>query len=278
MSKNRIEELRKKRGMGQKELAEKIETSQQAISLYERGDREPKLETWQKLASFFGVSVPYLQGIEAYSENDIFKIMQDSYKHGTKVKNYTVNGVINLDLSDVLIRGAIDQLMLVRSVSSYLENKKRGAKPSKIEISKNDASNLDFWKKNFSFMLNDPSIKLLLKTGKEQKLEVKRIIANVINLEVNQEINQYSHEEFFKGMSDFIKAKQIATPEDQNNLANTGVLTMLDMLGRKPKIETWKRLKALDISTEDFKVNARLDIEKPVIDEEGEKKNARRRT
>ena len=198
--------------------------------------------------------------------------MQDSYKHGTKGKNYTVNGVINLDLSDVLIRGAIDQLMLVRSVSSYLENKKRGAKPSKIEISKNDAINLDFWKKNFSFMLNDPSIKLLLKTGKEQKLEVKRIIANVINLEVNQEINQYSHEEFFKGMSDFIKAKQIATPEDQNNLANTGVLTMLDMLGRKPKIETWKRLKALDISTEDFKVNARLDIEKPVIDEEGEEK------
>lgn len=235
MSKNRIEELRKKRGMGQKELAEKIETSQQAISLYERGDREPKLETWQKLANFFGVSVSYLQGIEAYSENDIFKIMQDSYKHGTKGKTYTVNGVINLDLSDVLIRGAIDQLMLVRSVSSYLENKKRGAKPSKIEISKNDASNLDFWKKNFSFMLNDPSIKLLLKTGKEQKLEVKRIIANVINLEVNQEINQYSHEEFFKGISDFIKAKQIATPEDQNNLANTGVLTMLDVLGKMDK-------------------------------------------
>lgn len=235
MSKNRIEELRKKRGMGQKELAEKIETSQQAISLYERGDREPKLETWQKLANFFGVSVSYLQGIEAYSENDIFKIMQDSYKHGTKGKTYTVNGVINLDLSDVLIRGAIDQLMLVRSVSSYLENKKGGAKPSKIEISKNDASNLDFWKKNFSFMLNDPSIKLLLKTGKEQKLEVKRIIANVINLEVNQEINQYSHEEFFKGISDFIKAKQIATPEDQNNLANTGVLTMLDVLGKMDK-------------------------------------------
>lgn len=64
MSKNRIEELRKKRGMGQKELAEKIETSQQAISLYERGDREPKLETWQKLAKFFDVSVPYLQGID----------------------------------------------------------------------------------------------------------------------------------------------------------------------------------------------------------------------
>lgn len=237
---NRLRELRNKKNLTLTQLGKKVGLANNTLSQYETGKREPRLETWQKLASFFGVSVSYLQGIEAYSENDIFKIMQDSYKHGTKGKTYTVNGVINLDLSDVLIRGAIDQLMLVRSVSSYLENKKRGAKPSKIEISKNDASNLDFWKKNFSFMLNDPSIKLLLKTGKEQKLEVKRIIANVINLEVNQEINQYSHEEFFKGMSDFIKAKQIATPEDQNNLANTGVLTMLDVLGKMDKQDSNK--------------------------------------
>ena len=237
---NRIKELRKKNNLTLKQLGQQLNMLDSTLSQYENEKRNPKKEIWQKLASFFGVSVSYLQGIEAYSENDIFKIMQDSYKHGTKGKTYTVNGVINLDLSDVLIRGAIDQLMLVRSVSSYLENKKRGAKPSKIKISQNDASNLDFWKKNFSFMLNDPSIKLLLKTGKEQKLEVKRIIANVINLEVNQEINQYSHEEFFKGMSDFIKAKQIATPEDQNNLANTGVLTMLDVLGKMDKQDSNK--------------------------------------
>lgn len=74
MNKNRIEELRKKRGMGQKELAEKIETSQQAISLYERGDREPKLETWQKLANFFNVPIPYIQGI-TISENDAVNML-----------------------------------------------------------------------------------------------------------------------------------------------------------------------------------------------------------
>lgn len=237
---DKLKELRKKKHLTLKELSEQLKEngvfiSSDSLAKYERGDRKPKIDKLKALADFFDVSVSYLQGEKAYSENDIFKIMQDSYKHGTKGKSYTVNGVINLDLSDVLIRGAIDQLMLVRSVSSYLENKKRGAKPSKIEISQNDASNLDFWKKNFSFMLNDPSIKLLLKTGKEQKLEAKRIIANVINLEVNQEINQYSHEEFFKGMSDFIKAKQIATPEDQNNLANAGVLTMLDVLGKMDK-------------------------------------------
>ena len=45
---NRIKELRERRGIGQKELAEKIAVTQQTISLYEKGQREPKLRTWQK--------------------------------------------------------------------------------------------------------------------------------------------------------------------------------------------------------------------------------------
>ena len=73
---NRIKELRERKGIGQKELAEKIKVTQQTISLYENGSREPRLETWQKLADFFGVSVPYLQGIQPnYTQNDIFKIL-----------------------------------------------------------------------------------------------------------------------------------------------------------------------------------------------------------
>lgn len=60
---NRIKELREKKGLSQEELAKKLNISQQAISLYEKGDREPKLETWQKLADFFNVPVDYLLGI-----------------------------------------------------------------------------------------------------------------------------------------------------------------------------------------------------------------------
>lgn len=60
---NRIKEIRQEKKLSQKDLAKKLNISQQAISLYEKGDREPKLETWQKLADFFGVSVSYLQGI-----------------------------------------------------------------------------------------------------------------------------------------------------------------------------------------------------------------------
>ena len=78
--KNRIKELREHKGIGQKELAEKIGVTQQTISLYEISKREPKLETWQKLASFFHVSVPYLQGfININIPNDLkFESKQDA--------------------------------------------------------------------------------------------------------------------------------------------------------------------------------------------------------
>jgi len=64
---NRIKEIRIKKEISQRNLAKRLGTTQQALSLYERGEREPKLETWQKLADYFGVSVPFLQGIQEYS-------------------------------------------------------------------------------------------------------------------------------------------------------------------------------------------------------------------
>ena len=59
---NRLKELRKSQGLSQVELARKTGISNQAISFYERGERHPKIETWQKLADYFNVSVPYAQG------------------------------------------------------------------------------------------------------------------------------------------------------------------------------------------------------------------------
>lgn len=59
---NRIKELRIKHGLSQGDLAKATGLTRQAISNYERGDREPKMETWQKLADYFDVSVPYIRG------------------------------------------------------------------------------------------------------------------------------------------------------------------------------------------------------------------------
>lgn len=61
--KNRIKELRLENGLSQTDLANEMNLTRQAISLYEQGKREPKLVIWRKMADYFKVSVTYLQGI-----------------------------------------------------------------------------------------------------------------------------------------------------------------------------------------------------------------------
>ena len=58
----RIAQLRKKRNITQEELANILEVSREAVSMWEIGLRQPNLDTLQKLADFFGCSVDYLLG------------------------------------------------------------------------------------------------------------------------------------------------------------------------------------------------------------------------
>lgn len=60
---NRLKELRLEEHLTLRELGEKVNMSSSRLSQYELGKREPKLETWQKLADFFNVPVDYLLGI-----------------------------------------------------------------------------------------------------------------------------------------------------------------------------------------------------------------------
>lgn len=73
---NRIKEIRQEKNLSQTDIAKALGVTRQAISLYEKGDREPKLETWRKLADFFGVSVPYLQGISKVKDANAFDDFQ----------------------------------------------------------------------------------------------------------------------------------------------------------------------------------------------------------
>ena len=59
---NRIKELRLEKGLSQRKLSEETGISQQSLSFYEKGQRNPKIETWQKLADYFNVSIGYVQG------------------------------------------------------------------------------------------------------------------------------------------------------------------------------------------------------------------------
>lgn len=58
----RLKELRKKKGLSQLRLATDLNTTQNTISRYETGEREPGIDELIKIADYFNVSVDYLIG------------------------------------------------------------------------------------------------------------------------------------------------------------------------------------------------------------------------
>ena len=59
---NRVKELRSAKSLSQEQLAEQIGLTKQAISQYERGDRNPSMAVLEALCDFFNVSADYLLG------------------------------------------------------------------------------------------------------------------------------------------------------------------------------------------------------------------------
>ena len=59
---NRIKELRKKNHLTLKDMGSKLNMLDSTLSQYENEKRTPNEATWQALADFFNVSVPYLKG------------------------------------------------------------------------------------------------------------------------------------------------------------------------------------------------------------------------
>lgn len=83
---NRIKELRLQYKKTQRDLAKYLNVSEQAIAYYEQGKREPKIETWDKLARFFQVPTSYLMGLS----NDI-----NGWNEWAKNTGYSVEQIKN---------------------------------------------------------------------------------------------------------------------------------------------------------------------------------------
>lgn len=62
--KERLKELRSKRGISQAALAERLGMSKSTIGAYETGDITPSLEALNALADYFNVDISYLLGKE----------------------------------------------------------------------------------------------------------------------------------------------------------------------------------------------------------------------
>lgn len=93
---DRLRELRKERGMQQRELGEMYELSSSAIGSYERNLREPTLELLLALSEYFGVSVDYLLcrteerlTAKEYKEKDSYELADFMNDH-----TITVGGVV----------------------------------------------------------------------------------------------------------------------------------------------------------------------------------------
>lgn len=63
MDGERLKELRKDRGLTQKQFSEIMGVSENSISLYERNENTPDDEMKVKMAKFFNVSLDYLLGV-----------------------------------------------------------------------------------------------------------------------------------------------------------------------------------------------------------------------
>ena len=86
---NRIKQLRLEKGISQSDVASVVGITRQAVSHYEHGIRNPRLETCKKLADFFEVSVPYLQGFSEMSEQ-VYLIQSTDCLVGGAIQNAIV--------------------------------------------------------------------------------------------------------------------------------------------------------------------------------------------
>jgi len=68
---SRIRWLRKKKGLSQRDLAERLQFSSSTISLYETGVHIPNSENLEKIANFFGVTTDFiLYGVTTIAQGD----------------------------------------------------------------------------------------------------------------------------------------------------------------------------------------------------------------
>lgn len=102
---NRLKELRQKNNLTLEKLGQKVNIPKNTLSRYESGKREPKIETWKKLADYFNVSTSYLMGLNSNS-------------FGNRIKELRIkNGLSQGDLAE--------KIGLTRQAISNYENNER---------------------------------------------------------------------------------------------------------------------------------------------------------
>ena len=122
----KLQELRKQKGLTQEELAEKLYVSRTAISKWESGRGYPNIDSLRAIARFFSVTLD-----ELLSSNELLTIAEEDTKRKQKNFRDLMYGLLDLCISLLLFLpffaekadGMLQSVSLValHSVQSYLK-------------------------------------------------------------------------------------------------------------------------------------------------------------
>ena len=122
----KLQELRKQKGLTQEELAESLYVSRTAISKWESGRGYPNIESLKAVAKFFSVSVDTL-----LSTDEVLTIAEEDNKKNEKHFRDLIYGLLDLSIAMLLFLplfaektdGAIQSVSLITlgAVQLYLK-------------------------------------------------------------------------------------------------------------------------------------------------------------
>lgn len=122
---DRIAKLRKKKGLSQYDLAERLGFSRGKLANYEQGSRKPDYDTLMIIASFFDVSVAYLlygkaddetnilPELNKKDERDIAKKLENILKSMESDTALSFDGEPMDDETKELVRAAIESNLIL---------------------------------------------------------------------------------------------------------------------------------------------------------------------
>ena len=111
-----IKQLRIKKKLSQKDLANKLDICNTTLSQYEKDKRAPKFETLLKLADILGVSTDYLLNADAGDQYGTFQTAELRQLEKLKAMHRNLYNVV-LELSDATSE---NQETIYRVLSAYL--------------------------------------------------------------------------------------------------------------------------------------------------------------
>ncbi len=80
----RLKFLRVSKELSQMDLAKQLKISKSSINMYERGEREPGIETLEAIADFFNVDLDYLLGKSDFANRNEWLLSMNSHSQPTK--------------------------------------------------------------------------------------------------------------------------------------------------------------------------------------------------